>query len=139
MIEGYLLRIDETEVRLRTVITGFLRRKQTESLHHERNLLLRSPGRKIEKMRWMASQMSRRLTQSMAHSLELRQQMWKGILGRLASLSPLGILHRGYSITRKLPSLHILRNADEISAGERVEVKLAVGQLICAVEKTQHS
>ena len=139
VIEGYLLRTDESEGRLRTVITGFFRRKQTEFLHHERNLLLRSPGGKIEKLRWMASQMSRRLDQSMAHSLELRQQMWKGILGRLASLSPLGILHRGYSITRKLPSLHILRNADEICAGERVEVKLAVGQLICAVEKTELS
>jgi exodeoxyribonuclease VII large subunit len=135
MIEGYLLRTDETEGRLRTAITGFLRRRQTESLHHERNLLLRSPGRKIEEMRWMASQMIRHLSQSMVHSLELREQMWKGILGRLDSLSPLGILQRGYSITRKLPSHQILRKADEVTTGERVEVRLAAGQLICAVEK----
>jgi exodeoxyribonuclease VII large subunit len=139
VIESYFLRTDETESRLRTVITGFLRRKRIESVHHERNLRLRSPGQRIEKMRWMASQMSRHLTQGLAHSLELRQQKLKGILGQLDSLSPLHILQRGYSITRKLPSLEILRNAGEITAGDRVEVKLAVGQLMCAVEKTELS
>jgi exodeoxyribonuclease VII large subunit len=139
VIEGYLLRTDETEGRLRTAIAGFFRRKQTESLHHEKNLLLRSPVRKIEKMRWIASQLNRHLSQSMVHSLELRKQMLKGTLGRLDSLSPLGILQRGYSITRKLPSLEILRNADDVTAGERVEVRLAVGQLICAVEKKELS
>jgi exodeoxyribonuclease VII large subunit len=139
VIESYFLRTDEIENRLRTVIIGFLRRKRIESGHHERNLRLRSPGQRIEKMRWMTSQMSRHLTQSLTHALELRQQKLKGILGQLDSLSPLRILQRGYSITRKLPSLEILRNAGEITAGDRVEVKLAVGQLMCAVEKTELS
>jgi exodeoxyribonuclease VII large subunit len=139
MIEGHFLRTDETENRLRTVITGLLKTKRTELLHQERNLLLRSPGLKIEKMRWMSSQMRKRLTQSIVHLVELRQETLKGTLGRLGSLSPLGILQRGYSIARKIPSLRILRNAAEIAVGERVEVKLAVGQLICAVEKTELS
>jgi len=90
-------------------------------------------------MRWMASQLRRNLMQNMVHSLERRQQILKGILGKFDSLSPLGILQRGYSITRRVPSLDILRNANEITVGERVEVKLAVGQLVCAVEKTELS
>jgi exodeoxyribonuclease VII large subunit len=139
VIEDYVLRMDETESRLRTVITWCLRRKRTESLHQDRNLHLRSPGQRIEKMRWMASQLRRNLMQNMVHSLERRQQILKGILGKFDSLSPLGILQRGYSITRRVPSLDILRNANEITVGERVEVKLAVGQLVCAVEKTELS
>ena len=139
VIEGYFLRTDETESRLRTVITGILKKKRTESLHHQRNLLLRGPGQRIEKMRWMASQIRRRLTQGMVHLIELRQEKLRGTLGHLGSLSPLGILQRGYSITRKIPSHGILRDAAEVTAGERVEVKLAVGQLICAVEKTELS
>jgi exodeoxyribonuclease VII large subunit len=139
VIEDYFLRTDEFEDRLRRAITWYVRRKRTEFLHQHRSLHFQNPGQRIEKMRWMASQWRRSLTQSMVHSLERRRQNLKGTLGKLDSLSPLNILQRGYSITRKIPSLEILRNANEISAGERVEVKLALGQLICAVEKTEVS
>jgi exodeoxyribonuclease VII large subunit len=57
----------------------------------------------------------------------------------LGSLSPLAILQRGYSITRKLPSLLILRSATEIREGEKVEIRLHRGRLICDVAKTEVS
>jgi len=54
-------------------------------------------------------------------------------------LSPLSILQRGYSITRKIPSLEILRDAAHVREGDRVEVRLYKGILLCGVEKTENS
>lgn len=72
------------------------------------------------------------------------EQRWRSTLGRtrerlqtgatlLASLSPLGILNRGYSIVRRLPDGGILRRADAIAAGGEVAVQLSRGCLTARV------
>jgi exodeoxyribonuclease VII large subunit len=75
----------------------------------------------------------------MSHSIEIRRHRGEGIFGKLESLSPLSILQRGYSITRKLPSLQILRDAVHVKEGDKVEVKLHKGTLLCGVEKRETS
>jgi exodeoxyribonuclease VII large subunit len=49
-------------------------------------------------------------------------------------LSPLAILSRGYSITRRLPDNLILRAVDEVEIKGQVAVRLSRGELICRVE-----
>jgi exodeoxyribonuclease VII large subunit len=61
------------------------------------------------------------------------------MLGKLDSLSPLAILRRGYSITRKTPSLQIVRSASQVREGEKVEVRLHEGTLLCGVERAKPS
>jgi exodeoxyribonuclease VII large subunit len=70
----------------------------------------------------------------MLHALDRRRQQWKENAGRLHSLSPLGVLSRGYSITRQLPSGNIVRDAETARTGDRVEVVLSRGELECRVE-----
>lgn len=55
--------------------------------------------------------------------------------GRLKDMSPLSILKRGYSITRKLPEKRILKDSSGVEQGNRVSVSLAQGELECVVEK----
>jgi exodeoxyribonuclease VII large subunit len=52
-------------------------------------------------------------------------------------LSPLSILKRGYSITRKLPDLQVLKEASAVERGARIQVLLARGQLECQVEEVE--
>jgi len=70
---------------------------------------------------------ARSLLQRMRSRLELD-------MGRMNALSPLAILQRGYAICRNRQGL-ILRDAGLVTPGDRVEVKLARGELDCRVEQ----
>jgi exodeoxyribonuclease VII large subunit len=52
---------------------------------------------------------------------------------RLGALNPKAILSRGYSITRSLPGLDIIRAADQTAVGEALEVLLGSGRLTVKV------
>jgi exodeoxyribonuclease VII large subunit len=53
----------------------------------------------------------------------------------LDSLSPLAVLQRGYSITHKLPSGEIVRQAVTLKINEEVNIQLAKGNFNAKVEK----
>jgi exodeoxyribonuclease VII large subunit len=53
---------------------------------------------------------------------------------QLGALNPLAILKRGYSITRSLSSLSLIKESRLVSKGERVTVKLFRGEITCVVE-----
>jgi exodeoxyribonuclease VII large subunit len=70
----------------------------------------------------------------MAAILASKRQGWEKAVARLEALSPLAILGRGYSITRRLPDNRILRGADEVEISRQVAIRLHRGELICRVE-----
>jgi len=67
---------------------------------------------------------------------QLRNRL-ETLLTALDGLSPLAILGRGYSITRKLPEGNILKEARAADPGTRVHVRLHRGSLICRVDETE--
>jgi exodeoxyribonuclease VII large subunit len=135
-IEEYLLRVDDLVNRFRILTSWILKRKIEKSLHLRERLYLQNPIQKVKTLRLTLSEAGKRLGQTMSHSIEIQRQKMEGIFGKLESLSPLSILQRGYSITRKLPSLQILRDVVLVKEGDKVEVKLHKGILLCGVEKT---
>ena len=136
-IEEQFLKVDDLVNRIHLSISWILKQKKTKYYHFIENLYLRSPIQRIKSLQLLVSQIRRGLEQNIRHFIEIYRQKEKGILGRLDSLSPLAILQRGYSITRKIPSLKILTNATHVRKGEKVEVRLYQGTLICDVERTE--
>ena len=60
--------------------------------------------------------------------------------GRLASLSPLAVLGRGYAVAWNEERTHILRDAGDTAVGDRIRVTLAKGELECDIrQKSTHS
>lgn len=56
----------------------------------------------------------------------------------LDALSPLKVLGRGYSITRRTETGQLVTAADQLAIGDRITTILAAGQLTSRVESTEH-
>ena len=136
-VEQYFLRVDDFVNRLQFFAAWTLKRKKEACLRLSESVFLRSPVQRVRRLESAISEARRRLLQGTRFSVEIQRQRVSGILGKLDSLSPLAILKRGYSITRRLPSLQILREAAHVTQGDKVEVRLYRGTLLCDVEKTQ--
>jgi len=132
-VDTYLLRVDELLTRSERLISWILHRHHERSVHLSRGLSHQNPKQKIVHHRFVIFEAQKRLDQYQRHAIEFLRERVKGILGKLDSLSPLSILQRGYSITRRIPTLEILREADQVCQGDQVEVQLYRGTLICDV------
>ncbi len=59
----------------------------------------------------------------------------EALAGRLAALSPLGVLSRGYAVCRVWPEGPVVSSVEQTAPGERLAVRLKDGRLCCAVEE----
>jgi exodeoxyribonuclease VII large subunit len=133
-IEDLRLRLDEQWGR---IVQGTLRtwRENRERADRVLRLLLaQSPAYKVRSYAEGIAQLTKGLKGSMAAIWASKQKGWEKEVARLDALSPLAILNRGYSITRRLPDNLILRRADEVEVQGEVAVRLHRGELICRVE-----
>ena len=138
-IENYFLRLDELTNRLTLLTSWTFKGNREKCFHFIERISLQHPRQKIGNLRLLTFQAKKRLERNIRHSMEIRRRQLWGIFGKLESLSPLSILQRGYSITQKIPSLQILRDAAHVQKGDKVEVRLHRGTLLCGVEKTERT
>jgi exodeoxyribonuclease VII large subunit len=75
----------------------------------------------------------RAAVQHRRHDAEKRMQ---GCTARLESLSPLGVLARGYAVVWDDTRTRVIRRAADVQTGNRVRVTLSEGELHCDVIKT---
>jgi exodeoxyribonuclease VII large subunit len=76
-----------------------------------------------------------RLALASTHAVAAARERVVRAAGALDGLSPLGVLQRGYSLTRTLPERAIVRDAETLAAGDRVEITFAVGRAVARVER----
>jgi exodeoxyribonuclease VII large subunit len=124
-IHSRLVRMMELTIR------GARKRLNTEA----RTLILHSPANIMTSLRQRLDFQKTSLGRAMHRSLADRNMSLSLLNKRIEDLSPLSILKRGYSITRKLPEKTVVRNTAGVEKGERVQVLLGEGQLECRVEK----
>lgn len=71
----------------------------------------------------------------MRHRLAQEKERLTARSRALETLSPLGVLNRGYSITTKSPEGWIVRDAESVHRGDDVHIQLSRGHLQARVEK----
>jgi exodeoxyribonuclease VII large subunit len=136
-LEEALLRVDDLGRRLQLLVNRDLHLGKEKRRGLEGRLLFRSPGGRIAEGKLTVSAFRARLTRDQERFLDDKKHGLDGLMGRLGNLNPLAILERGYSITRKIPSMKILRQSSEAVSGDRVEVRLHRGSLLCLVEEAE--
>ena len=100
-------------------------------------LILNSPMHAITLLSQELQFHRRSLVQALGGSLEGKKRDVRSLVDKLDSLSPLSILERGYSITRKIPDMIVVKDSGQVATGDEVRVLLAKGTVDCRVEKTQ--
>lgn len=61
------------------------------------------------------------------------------VSGKLETLSPLGVLQRGYSITHSQRTGRVVTTAKQLKTGEKIETRLAEGIVVSTVDKSTQS
>ena len=91
-------------------------------------LLLLNPGRELAAQKYGVELLHVRLTRSIRHLQEKLENSVKLQTDLVDSLSPLSVLHRGYSVTMD-KSGNSPRSVKDVQSGEELQVRLEDGTL----------
>ncbi len=108
----------------------------TRSSLREFTRLLTDPRRVLEQYSQRVDELSGRLATGLRHTLRRDRALLAALAAGLDHLNPLGILSRGFSITKKLPAGAILKDASEVKPGDMISTRLHRGELVSRVEKS---
>jgi exodeoxyribonuclease VII large subunit len=120
--------------RMAQTLTRFLRSRKDRVILLASHGAFRRPGEVYQRRsqdvdRWVERLLTGASTLEKRHRLRL-----EAVAGRLRTLSPRGVLARGYALVRDAQQ-KIVRRADQTSVGDRVRVELAAGELGCIVDE----
>ena len=134
-LSDYAIALDDLRERIRNAFA-----LQAQTLGHKlRQLELElenlNPGRQIREKRFFLDAAQKDLKDGWKHYHKSRTQKLTSQAALLASLNPLAVLQRGYSITRRVSGGEIVRDACCLTLGERVRIQLAQGSVRASVDK----
>ncbi|MEO2023162.1 MAG: exodeoxyribonuclease VII large subunit [Pirellulaceae bacterium] len=99
--------------------------------------VLRRPGERLELLSQQLDDLERRGARALLDCWTRCQDKLRGVSSQLESLSPLGVLSRGYSVTRLEPVGDVVTDATSLGAGQLINTRLGKGTVISRVEETK--
>lgn len=129
------LQLDRLRSRL---ATGLQQRAVRARLQLDGISLRRCFARPLDHIRDAQSRLDdleQRLHRGFRSVVQAARQRWEGAAAQLEALSPLGVLSRGFSLTKRLPDGALIRNAGDVEIGDLLSTLLAKGELISRVEQ----
>jgi exodeoxyribonuclease VII large subunit len=129
-------RLDDLEQRLLTAQKHLLQRQHSKLALLESRLLSHSPLPRLQQLQRDTVQWRQRLETAMRQRLQADARRLGHLAQMLDSLSPLGVLQRGFAIVTDSKG-KVLRDASQVAAGDEVEARLARGRLGLVVKHTE--
>lgn len=123
--------LDLAEATLLRLQTTFINQQQTKVKMLAAKLTSFTPSHQIKSSKNQLLLLSQRLQNTLTLQLHQKQQDLGNAAATLDALSPLATLKRGYAIATK--NQHVLRHANEVKAGDQIQVQLLDGSLDCTV------
>ncbi|MCU0666273.1 MAG: exodeoxyribonuclease VII large subunit [Candidatus Omnitrophica bacterium] len=96
--------------------------------------MLKSPLDRLLEKQQLLDELSERLKQSMSSYIKFTRERFFSLAQRMHVLSPLSVLSRGYSLSMLMENQQVLKNADQLKAGDKVSTILERGSFTSLVE-----
>ncbi|MCO6043519.1 exodeoxyribonuclease VII large subunit [Aeoliella sp. ICT_H6.2] len=109
--------------------------QRVESLAARR--VLAHPHASIEDRARRVDELDARGQRAMRNLLGERNHRVAALAGKLESLSPLGVLGRGYSVTQDARTGQVIRAATELKVGQELRTRLAEGDVVSEVKRIE--
>jgi exodeoxyribonuclease VII large subunit len=87
-----------------------------------------SPARLIQSERQRIDELARRVFASLFHRVRLQKKHLEGDQKRLAALSPLGVLARGYAVVTRKDDGSVVSQVTAVQPADQIQVRVADGQ-----------
>jgi len=130
-------RTDELVGRMVSSLQLRLQRHATALSHLKGRLQALTPEGMLKLQRQKLLAVADRLERGSFAILQLKRESLQRTVGKLGALSPLAVLERGFALCMRLPSLKIVRNAEEVGLGDVVLVRLCQGKILCQVKERE--
>lgn len=137
IVHDMRFKLEDLESRLVTQLR--LKRSISEEklIWLKRSLHANTPHKRISGYRQELKGLTNRLKNTVTADLAHAEIRLEDAMKTLHALSPMAVLERGYSITRKYPEKEIIRDSGILKKDDTVEILLARGKLVCQVKKKE--
>jgi exodeoxyribonuclease VII large subunit len=125
------------EGRLRSFLSRNLERARGRLEELASRRCLREPTDRIREAERRVDDLAERLDRTVQQHLARAEERLQAQAARLESLSPLNVLARGYSLTRRLPERQVVRSADQVQPGDLLLTTLRQGDIVSVVVDPQ--
>lgn len=133
LIERFMQRVDDLQSSAEAALADILSAAGQAVADNKAALLSFSPQQRIAVHLEHQRNLALRSSTAIQLRLEAAGKELAVNSGRLAALSPLAILSRGYAIARKYPDGTTVRRVEQLAHGESFELILADGTANCSV------
>ncbi len=133
-LQEHSQRLDELETRLINAWHNQLKHRMLETKLLNARLQQQQPGHEIALLKTTAKNLYRRLEHNVEQQLTIHQQKLSTTMQLLDMVSPLATLERGYAIVTTEKG-EVITDAATLEKGQRINTKLAKGEVISSVEK----
>lgn len=134
-LRDYTQTLDDLRERLERAARQGLEARQSALKQLELRLANRTPAGSLREKTLRLGALQKDLTAAFHHYLDLRSKQVEKNAALLETLSPLSVLKRGYSITRRAGDGQIVKRASGLTLNERIAIDLADGRLWARVEQ----
>jgi exodeoxyribonuclease VII large subunit len=133
-------RISGLRDRARRALAGWVDREERLLVALRGRPVLSEPLRALDQRADEVSRLREAARGSLVRGLDRRETDIEHVRARLATLGPAATLARGYAVVQRVPAgsgpdatLPVLRSVDEVSAGDRLRIRVADGPVTAAV------
>lgn len=128
------LSLRDIEDRLRELVAQRIQAGQKRLTELAGRRVFRVPLERVRTHEQKLDDLSARMQRALKRRIAQAGERLQATAGRLESLSPLNVLSRGYSLTRKQADGAVIRRSEQVKAGDLLVTRLQEGEIVSRVE-----